>query len=90
MPVGQFVNEAVEVQVRFLPDGQPRPVAFVWRQQIRYVADVGRQWREEAGGIAWQCYLVRTQEAETFELRFHLVDDRWVLYRAWPGSSAAV
>jgi hypothetical protein len=78
-----FINEPILVQARFLPDGQIQPTAFIWRGRTRYVADIGRQWQEEIGGIPWRCYLVRTPASETFDLRLDLAGGRWVLARAW-------
>jgi len=90
MSLSEFVNEPIFVQARFLPDGQIQPVAFVWRGRTRYIADIGRQWSEEIEGAHWRCYLVRTQTADTFELRLDLEAGRWVLARAWPGTGNLV
>ena len=64
-------------------DGRIVPTAFIWRGRTRYIADTGREWVEEADGIAWRCYLVRTPTQETFELRLDTTGGRWVLARAW-------
>jgi hypothetical protein len=79
----EFVDEAVLVQARFLPDGVVQPAAFIWRGRTRYVAAVGRQWDEAAEGVSWRCYLVQTPTAETFELRLDTAGMRWILARAW-------
>ncbi len=83
MSAPQFIVEPVLVQARFLPDGAVQPTAFIWRDRTRYIGDWGRQWQEEADGIVWRCYLVRTPASETFELRYAPAEGKWVLWRAW-------
>ena len=84
MTVPEFIDEPILVQARFLPDGRIQPTAFVWRRRTRYIADIGRQWQEEASGVTWHCYLARTPTRETFELRLDRGGGRWVLAKAWP------
>ncbi len=83
MSVPEFINEPILVQARFLADGGVQPTAFIWRNRTRYIADLGRQWAEPAGGVTWRCYLVRTPTQETFDLRYAPAEGRWVLARAW-------
>ncbi len=83
MSLPEFINEPILVQARFLPEGRVQPTAFIWRERTRYIADWGREWREEAGGVAWRCYLVRTPSLQTFELRFAPAEGRWVAWRMW-------
>jgi hypothetical protein len=83
MSLPEFIVEPILVQARFLPDGAVQPTAFIWRERTRYIADAGRQWQEEADGVTWRCYLVRTPASETFELRYAMTEGRWVLWRAW-------
>lgn len=89
MTLPEFVGEPVFVQARFLPDGRIHPTAFIWRGRTRYIADIGRQWQEEAEGTTWHCYLVSTPTAEAFELRLAPSEGRWILARAWPQPDAA-
>jgi|YNPNPStandDraft_1061719.scaffolds.fasta_scaffold04226_7 PncC family amidohydrolase len=89
MTLPEFVGEPILVQARFLPDGQVQPTAFIWRGRTRYIAEIGRQWQEEADGISWRCYLVHTPTAETFELRLAPGEGRWMLMRAWPRPDVA-
>lgn len=84
MSLPEFVNEPILVQARFLADGRVQPTAFVWRERTRYIADWGRQWDEEADGVSWRCYLVRTPTQATFELRYAAARGQWLLARAWP------
>jgi len=88
MSLPEFVNEPVLVQARFMLDGRIVPTAFIWRGRTRDIADTGREWVEEADGIVWRCYLVRTPTQETFELRLAAAGSqgllgRWMLARAW-------
>ena len=89
MPLPEFINEPLLVQARFLPDGGVQPTAFIWRGRTRYIADTGRQWREVDGDVTWRCYLVRTPNGETFELRLDLAGARWLLARAWQSPPSA-
>jgi hypothetical protein len=83
MSIPEFINEPILVQARFLPEGGVQPTAFIWRSRTRYIADLGRQWQEDAGGKAWHCYLVRTPTGDTFELRYAAAEGRWVVWKAW-------
>jgi hypothetical protein len=83
MTLPQFIDEPVLVQVRLLSDGGVQPVAFAWRERTRAITDVGRQWDELSDGVRWRCYLARTIDRETFELRFAAATGRWLLHRAW-------
>ncbi len=83
MALPEFVDEPIFVQARFLPDGRIEPTAFIWRDRTRYIADWGRQWPEEVDGQVWQCYLVRTPNQETFELRLNRPAGQWILHRLW-------
>ena len=86
MTLPEFINEPILVQARFLPDGRVQPTAFIWRERTRYITDWGRQWDEAADGVTWRCYLVRTPNQETFELRYIPAEGRWMLARAWRGA----
>jgi hypothetical protein len=79
----EFINQPVLVEMRFLPDGQVQPRAFRWRNQVHPIVDVGRQWQEQADETTWHCYLVRTVDGSTFELRLDEAGARWLLARAW-------
>ncbi|MDQ1300381.1 MAG: hypothetical protein QG637_298 [Chloroflexota bacterium] len=83
MSLPQFIDEPVLVQVRLPPAGGVRPVAFAWRERTRVIVDIGRQWDETSDGVGWRCYLVRTANRETFELRFAAATGAWLLHRAW-------
>lgn len=78
-----LVEEAVDVLVRMLADGTPRPTSFLWRDRTRYVADVGRQWEERRQGRTLRFYLIQTVENNTYELYFDPATDRWSIGRAW-------
>ncbi len=84
MSIPEFVNEPVLVEARLLPDGQMRPIAFAWRGRPWRVANMGRQWDEkDEEGVTWRCFLVRTREHASFELRLEPASGRWLLARAW-------
>jgi len=78
-----LVEEAVNVLVRMLPSGSVRPTSFVWRDQTRYVSDVGRQWEERVEGKSLRCYLIKAVDNTQYELRWDPAGDRWTLHRAW-------
>ena len=59
MSLPEFIDEPILVQARLLPDGAMQPTAFVWRGRTYLIADCGRQWQEDAGGITWNCYTER-------------------------------
>lgn len=79
----EFINEPILVEARLLPDGQAQPIAFRWRNQVHRIVDTGRQWQEQADETTWQCYLVRTADGSTFDLRLDEAGARWLLARAW-------
>jgi hypothetical protein len=83
MSLPEFIDEQILVEARFLPDGGMQPTAFIWRGRTYLIADWGRQWQEGAGGNTWSCYLVRTPNLETFELRLNRAAGQWVVARAW-------
>ena len=79
----EFIDEPILVQARLLPDGGAQPTALIWRERTYILADWGRQWQEDAGGAIWSCYLVRTRNLETFELRLNRASGQWMLGRMW-------
>jgi hypothetical protein len=83
MTVEVLVEEPVQVLLRTLPAGRITPTSFVWRSKTRYVSDVGRQWEERVAGQTLRCFLVRTVDHSTYELRWDPAGDIWTLYRAW-------
>ena len=83
MSLPEFIDEPILVQARLLPDGGAQPTAFIWRGHTYHIADWGRQWQEDAGGAIWSCYLVRTPNLKTFELRLNRAVGQWVLARVW-------
>lgn len=78
-----LVNEPVDVLVRVLPNGEVQPTSFLWRNKTRYVSDVGRQWEERVGGKSLRCYLLKTVEENTYELRWDPAANEWQVHRAW-------
>ena len=83
MSVPEFIDEPILVQARLLPDGEVQPTAFIWREGTYLIADWGRQWQEDAGSAIWNCYLVRTSNLETYELRLNRAAGQWVVARVW-------
>jgi hypothetical protein len=83
MSLPEFIDEQILVEARFLPDGGVQPTAFIWRERTYLIADWGRQWQEEVGGVVWRCYLVRTPNLETYELRLNRAAGQWVVARVW-------
>ena len=84
----EFIDAPVDVQVRILPDERLQPAAFIWQGHTLEIADWGREWDEGHGGATWRCYLVRTADSTTFELRHNQETKQWVLARAWRRSVA--
>lgn len=78
-----LVQEDVRVLLRVLPSGSVQPTSFVWRDQTRYVSDVGRQWEERVGGKSLRCFLIKAVDNSQYELRWDPAADRWSLQRAW-------
>jgi hypothetical protein len=78
-----LVQESVRVLVRMLPSGSVRPTSFIWRDQTRYVSDVGRQWEERVGGKSLRCFLIKGVDNSQYELRWDPAGDEWTLHRAW-------
>jgi hypothetical protein len=84
-----FINEPILVQVRFLSDGGVQPTAFIWRERAVPIAEWGRWWDETLDGTQWRCYLVRSADGETFDLRYAAATGQWLLHRAWLRDAAA-
>jgi hypothetical protein len=83
MSLPEFIDEPILVQAELLSDGDAQPTAFIWRGHTYAIADWGRQWQEDAGGTIWNCYLVRSLNLETFELRLNRATGKWALARVW-------
>jgi hypothetical protein len=83
MSLPEFIDEPILVQARLSPDGSAQPTAFIWRERMHLIADWGRQWQEDVDGAIWSCYLVRTPNLESFELRLNRSSGQWVLTRTW-------
>lgn len=77
------IDEPIRVLVRTLPSGKIVPTSFVWRDQTRYVADVGRQWEERVDGRSLRCFLIQAVDGNTYEVRWNPAGDAWTLHRAW-------
>ncbi len=56
----------------------PRPRSFRWHGTRRLIVDVGRQWTDDRGRLH---YLVRTSEAEVYELAYQPAEGTWWLLR---------
>lgn len=78
-----LVNEPVDALVRMMPNGEVRPTSFLWRNKTRYVSDLGRQWEERVEGRSLRCFLLKTVEDETYELRWEPGENQWSIHRAW-------
>ncbi len=77
------VDEPIRMRARTLPSGKIVPTSFIWRDQTRYVADVGRQWQERVDGKSLRCFLVQAVDQSTYEVRWDPAEDVWSLHRAW-------
>jgi hypothetical protein len=90
MTLWTLVDEPITVQARFDLEGGVQPVAFIWNGRTRYIADLGRQWLDDAGEASTaRGFLVRSACGDTFELRLELPALRWLLHRAWIQPRAA-
>ncbi len=69
--------------MRVLSDASVQPTSFLWRNQTRYVADIGRQWSESIDGSTVRVYMVLAVDNSTYELRYDPAQDRWTIHRAW-------
>jgi hypothetical protein len=78
-----LVNEPIDALVRMMPNGEVRPTSFLWRNKTRYVSDLGRQWEERVGGRSLRCFLLKTVDDETYELRWEPGENQWSIHRAW-------
>ncbi len=77
------VEEEISVLVRVMPSGSIQPTSFVWRDQTRYVSELGRQWEERVDGKSLRCFLVKAVDNSQYEIRWDPAGDRWLLHRAW-------
>ena len=84
-----IVDETVDTLVRLMPDGQIRPTSFLWRSRTRYVGETGRTWEERVGGRTLRCYLIKDVADNTFELRWDVAADEWMIHRAWLNEAIA-
>lgn len=78
-----LVDEPIDVLVRVFPDGGVQPTSFLWRNKTYYVSDVGRQWEERVSGKSLRCYLIKTVEENTYEVRWDPAAAAWSIHRAW-------
>jgi hypothetical protein len=58
------MDEPIEVEARFLADGEIQPRAFRWQDRLYPIAAVGRQWTQEGE----RRFLVMTPDERVFEL----------------------
>jgi hypothetical protein len=78
-----LINEPADVLVRVSSNGTMMPTSFLWRGKTRYVSDLGRQWEERVGGKALRCYLLKTVDENSYELRWDPAANDWSVHRAW-------
>jgi hypothetical protein len=83
MPSEVLIDEAADVLVRTLSNGEIRPTSFLWRDRTRYIGDVGRQWEERVAGRTLRCFLVMTVDGNTYELRWDPAGNSWMVHRGW-------
>lgn len=79
----EFINEAVNVEVRTQADGTVRPLAFVWHGHRYEIESWGRESTETREGNVWRCYLIQTSGPETWELCQDTKTAQWTLTRHW-------
>jgi hypothetical protein len=60
------MDEAIEVEARFSPDGEIQPLAFRWQGHRYPVASVGRRWTEGTE----RRFLIMTADERVYELAF--------------------
>ena len=89
MPLPDFINEPISVDLRISPDGQALPSSFVWRERKVAVCDVGRTWREESEGGFRTSWLVRSPHGVAYELQHDPIQGTWMLLRVWGRHDAA-
>jgi hypothetical protein len=77
------VNKTIQVKVRLLKSGKIVPKSFDWQGRTHYVFAQGRQWNELSDGKRLRCFLVQTQDLNSYELRWDPAEDEWDLNRAW-------
>jgi len=82
--------EAIEVTLRFDPQGQSFPIQFVWRERVYPVTSSGRRWQIQDGNHALLHILVMTIEAQTYELVFDPLELRWYLNTSQTGLQKAL
>jgi hypothetical protein len=86
----EFVNQPINVEVRLLPDGTVRPLAFVWRGRRYEIESWGRESKETQEGQPVHCYLVQTAGPEAWELCQNTETAQWTLARHWAEKHRAV
>ena len=77
-----MVFEEITVQCYSGYKANEIPRAFMYRGERRRIADVVDRWYEEgrrSGGIRQDYYKVRTDEGETFLIRYNRLFDRWAV-----------
>ena len=78
-----LVNEPIEMLYRVMSNGDAWPTSFIWRDQTRYVAEIGRHWEERIEGRMLRTYLIQSVDNNTFEARWDPAENLWTLHRAW-------
>ena len=71
------MNEPVDVEARFHPDGRVEPRAFLWRGRRYLVTALGRTWEEGDE----RRFLVMTPGDQVFELAYRPAEAAWRLRR---------
>jgi hypothetical protein len=89
MPLPDFVNEPVRVEIRLSADGQALPASFTWRGRRITLLGVGRERHEESDGVIQTGWLARGQDGVTYELRFDPLQVGWTLVRVWRNPAVA-
>ena len=89
MPLPDFINEPIRVDLRISFDGEALPSGFAWREDSVIVSDIGRTWREESEGGFRTNWLVRSPQGVAYELQHDPARGTWILLRMWGRSEAA-
>jgi hypothetical protein len=71
------MNEPIDVEASFGPQGAPRPSAFHWHGRRHRIRSLGRSWIE-SGGVH---LLVMTTPGRVFELLYQRPAGSWHLVR---------
>jgi hypothetical protein len=77
------VQEPVLALVRFSPEGEIRPLAFVWAGRRHQVKTTTYRWRTGKGRETCRHFAVTTESEDAFQLTYREESATWWIEQVW-------